>query len=84
MCLQRDASIGLGQYGPSDKFHELRHLAWELLENLAWEVRTSAKSLELAVEDMEVTDSSRKDALERHYEKIKEHGRADAWSNPWR
>jgi hypothetical protein len=84
MCLQRDASIGLGQYGPADKFHELRHLGWELLENLAWEVRTSAKSLELAVEDMKATDSSRKDALEKHHEKIKDQGRADAWSNPWR
>ncbi|MET0525025.1 MAG: hypothetical protein ABWZ91_09495 [Nocardioides sp.] len=49
-----------------------------------WEVRTSARSLELAVEDMEVTDGSRKDALERHHEKIKVLGRADAWSNPWR
>jgi len=49
-----------------------------------WEVRTSASSLELAVEDMEVTDGSRKDALERHHEKIKVLGRADAWSNPWR
>jgi hypothetical protein len=86
--LQRDGSIGVGASGPSQLFGELRWLLWELLNNLAAEVEDSAKTLELAVEDIGQSDSSAKDALEKHADDVEERGVGepggvyDPWNQP--
>jgi hypothetical protein len=68
----RDGSIGIGSNGPSSQFHELRYLLYELLGNLGDEVKYSAKTLSLAVDDIGQRDSDAKDALEKHAEEVKE------------
>jgi hypothetical protein len=86
--LFRDASLGVGEWGPSPKWGELRWLLWELLGNLAWEIKNSAKTLELAVEDIGQADSSSKDALEKHADDVADQGAGtsggpdDPWNQP--
>lgn len=68
--LIRDSDIGVGQYGPSSEFHELRYLLIELLGDLGSEVKYSAKTLDLAIADIGQTDSSAMDALEKHAQQV--------------
>jgi hypothetical protein len=68
----RDASIGIGSNGPSSEFHELRFLLYELLGNLGDEVKYSAKTLSLAVDDIGQQDLAAQDALEKHAADVKD------------
>ena len=83
--LQRDDSIGVGASGPSQNYAELRWMLWELLGNLASEVTYSAKTLELAVEDIGQSDSSAKDALEKHADDVEDRGIGESGgaNDPW-
>ncbi len=64
---------------------ELRWLLWELLGNLAYEIKNSAKTLELAVEDIGQSDSSAKDALEKHADDVEDRGIGEPGGayDPW-
>lgn len=81
----RDSSIGLDTNGPSANYYELRYLVYELIKNLSQEIAYSAQSLQLAVEDMQITDTEAEDALEAHARKIREEkvGMPGSWNDPW-
>ncbi len=81
----RDDSVGVGARGPSQRMGELRWLLWELLGNLAFEIKNSAKTLELAVEDIGQSDSSAKDALEKHADDVEDGGIGEPGGayDPW-
>jgi hypothetical protein len=83
--LIRDSDIGVGQYGPSTEFHELRYLLIELLGNLGVEVKYSAKTLELAVADIGQADTSATDALEEHAQQVTDYkiGAPGGTYDPW-
>lgn len=79
--LLRDDTIGVSRSGPN-QYLELRWLLWELLGNLAWEVKNSAKTLELAVQDIGQSDTSAKDALDKHAGEVRDSGGPDPWDEP--
>lgn len=79
-CLMRGGSIGMGLYGPNENYHELRYLLVELLGNLSAEVRHSATSLQLAVEDIGGADTDAHDALEAHHRKMQGENYPDPWN----
>ena len=82
--LYRDWSIGVGSNGPSSELSELRFLLDELLANLGEEATYSAKSLQLAVDDIGLEDSAAKDALEKHETTSeKKIGTAGGPNDPW-
>ncbi|QBX55731.1 hypothetical protein EXE58_09880 [Nocardioides seonyuensis] len=84
-AIHRDSSLGLGSYGPREQYHDLRDLGYELIRNLQLEVSYSAKSLQLGVEDILVTDSDQQDALEAHAQRVidLEIGQPTGPYNPW-
>ncbi|HXH77422.1 hypothetical protein [Nocardioides sp.] len=73
-ALHRDASIGLGSYGPNACYHALRNLLEELLENLQARIIYSAKALQLGAEDIGNADTKVRDALEKHADQVRDHG----------
>lgn len=80
--LDRSGSIGYGTSGPSQEYNELRYLLWELLANLEWEVRASAKHLDLAAVDILEADDSAQKELEEHAEEVEGNDGADPWNDP--
>lgn len=77
----RDGSIGLGYYGPWTELYELTYMLYELLNDLAWEVKSGAHTLKLIIEDMGQTDSDAADALEQNAKKLKEGSGYNPWDN---
>lgn len=71
-AIMRDASIGVGQYGPNEPYYDMRYLIYELLKNLQLEITYSAKTLQLAVEDIGRADTGSMDALEKHAAQMRE------------
>lgn len=75
----RDDSIGIGYNGISTEFADLQFLLRDLLKDLSWETLNSAKTLELAVDDIGQVDTSAEDALEKHAAKVHEGSGYDPW-----
>ncbi len=81
-ALLRDDRIGIGERGPSSEAGRLQYLLYELLKDLAWEVRNGARNLELAVADILDHDESAAREL-RELEKVIEAGSPyDPWGEP--
>lgn len=76
---RRDGSIGIGGSGMAAEFSDLQWLLRDLLKDLAWETRNSAKSLELAIEDIGNADESTDDAMARHAKLVRD----GSGYNPW-
>lgn len=68
----RDAAVGLGYNGFFNKWSSLLWLSWRLLDDLDWEIRNGAKTLELAVRDMGDRDAEASAALEAHAKVVAE------------
>lgn len=62
----RDAAVGLGYSGFFSQWSSLLWQSWRLLDELDWEIRNGAKTLELAVKDMGDRDAEASAALEAH------------------
>ncbi|WP_444663975.1 hypothetical protein ACT17Q_00590 [Cellulomonas sp. CW35] len=69
-AVARDATIGLGAHGPSDNVAELTQLLYNLLRDLAWEVRSGARNLELAIASIEERDAQVAEELRRIVKRI--------------
>ncbi|UJP40787.1 hypothetical protein [Cellulomonas palmilytica] len=69
-AVERDASIGLGRFGPGRDFEDLNDVLHDLLKDLAWEVRNGATNLRLAIEAIDSQDAEIADRLRRIAERI--------------
>jgi hypothetical protein len=78
-AVSRDASIGIGQSGPSANMGEINWLLYELLKDLSWEVTKGAQSLKLAVAQLEDYEQSTADELARVAAEV---GKGSTY-NPW-
>lgn len=47
------SGLGIAANGPGSAWYELRHLLWELLKDLAWEVGRGAENLDLVLRELE-------------------------------
>lgn len=81
----RDAAIGAGQYGPSQAYHPLHYLLWELLGNLGVEIKYSAKTLDLAIADLLDQDAGAAQQLAVHARQVDDYGIGESGStyDPW-
>ncbi len=78
----RDDRIGIGERGPSDEAGKLQFLLYELLKDLAWEVRNGARNLELAVADILDGDESSAQELRQLADLITAGSPYDPWREP--
>jgi hypothetical protein len=78
--LKRDGDLGIGFYGPSTQWFELRFLLFELLKDLAWEVRMGARNLDLAIRDLEGVDTAASQAFQEVVALMQEGSPHDPWN----
>lgn len=75
----RDASIGIGVTGPATTVGEMNLLLRDLIKELAWEVRSGARNLELAIADLESRDAQIAEELAKIAERITQGSPYSPW-----
>lgn len=80
-CVSRPGKIGIGINGPSSKFHDMKWLIHDLIEELTEETEYAFKDFEIAVELIEQGDSASKTKLEEMEQKIKDGSRLRPWQD---
>ncbi len=78
-AVTRDASIGIGATGPSSSVSEMNLLLYELVKELAWEVRNGARNLELAIADLDRQDAKVAEELAKIVERIEKGSSYTPW-----
>ncbi len=78
-AVARDASIGIGASGPSASVSAINLLLYELVKELAWEVRTGARNLELAIADLDRQDARVAEELAKIVERISKGSSYTPW-----
>jgi hypothetical protein len=78
--LVRDGSIGIGVSGPALSFSNLSYKLYELVKDLAWEVKLGAENLELAMSYLDDANQQAKEELDR-LARIIEYGSSGVY--PW-
>ena len=80
-CVSRPGKIGIGINGPSSKFHDMKWLIHDLIEELTKETEYAFKDFEIAVELIEQEDSTSKTKLEEMEQKIKDGSGLRPWQD---
>lgn len=80
-CVSRPEKIGIGINGPSSKFHGMKWLIHDLIEELTEETEYAFKDFELAVELIQQGDSTSKTKLEEMEQKIKDGSGLRPWQD---
>ena len=80
-CVSRPGKIGIGINGPSSKFHDMKWLIHDLIEELTKETEYAFKDFEIAVELIEQGDSASKTKLEEMEQKIKDGSGLRPWQD---
>ena len=80
-CVSRPGKIGIGINGPSSKFHDMKWLIHDLIEELTEETEYAFKDFEIAVELIEQGDSASKTKLEEMEQKIKDGSGLRPWQD---
>jgi hypothetical protein len=78
-AVRRDDAVGIGSTGPAASFSDLNWLLYELVKDLAWEVRAGAKNLEAAVLDLRRHDEDTAAELRRLADKVHRGSLYDPW-----
>ena len=80
-CVNRDKNIGLGIYGPSSRFHDMKWLLHDLVKKTKRKVEYGIKDFERAVAFIQEQDADSKAKLDEMNKKIEDSDGEDP--DPW-
>lgn len=80
-CVNRDKNIGLGIYGPSSRFHDMKWLLHDLVKKTKRKVEYGIKDFERAIAFIQEQDANSKAKLDEMNKKIEDSDGEDP--DPW-